>query len=384
MNSKKFVVVANGRFHLFDVAKQLDDLGLLHLLITTMPKHTIEKYGISKDKYISFGGLEYFKRTYLYVFKKLPPMAIFNKLFLFFAKKYIPSDIGYIISMSGSSLELIDKNIFKKAKFIIDRSSTHPLTNNQLMTIAASNQGVFWKPNDTFYTYRELNEIKLADFILVPTNFVKDTFSNNFVPTKKLIQIPYAYRPTKFNFDNDNVVVKAEKAILFVGHLSPRKGIIHLLNAFIRINRSLPDLELWLVGSIHPLLKNIVLNILSHNPKIIYYGELKGDILKEKFENASIFCLPTYEEGMAYVLLEAQQFNLPIISTINSGVKELKEYDQNIFLVEPNDEKRIEEIVINIIKNDITLDSINTIKRNNYMNWKIYVTSFLEKINYYN
>jgi len=159
MNSKKFVVVANGRFHLFDVAKQLDDLGLLHLLITTMPKHTIEKYGISKEKYISFGGLEYFRRAYLILFKKLPSQTIFNKIFLFFAKKYIPTEIGYIISMSGSSLEIIDKNKFKKTKFIMDRSSTHPLANNQLMTIASSNQGVFWKPNNIFYTYRELKKL---------------------------------------------------------------------------------------------------------------------------------------------------------------------------------------------------------------------------------
>jgi glycosyltransferase involved in cell wall biosynthesis len=124
-------------------------------------------------------------------------------------------------------------------------------------------------------------------------------------------------------------------------------------------------------------LKSKILNIISHNPNIKYFGELKGDILKEKFENATIFCLPSYEEGMAYVLLEAQQFNLPIISTINSGVKELKNYNQKIFLIEPNDEKKIEEYVIEIIKNDI--DRINyknivtTDEKNNYMSWVIII-----------
>jgi glycosyltransferase involved in cell wall biosynthesis len=266
----------------------------------------------------------------------------------------------------------------------MDRSSTHPLANNQLMTIASSNQGVFWKPNNIFYTYRELKEINLVDFILVPTNFVKDTFINNFVPTNKLIQIPYAYRPTKFILNSEKELKKTVNAILFVGYLSPRKGIMHVINAFINVNQKLPNLELWLVGDIHPLLKRQIVGFIKKNNKIKYFGILSGENLKKRYESASIFCMPSYEEGMAYVLLEAQQFNLPIISTINSGVKELKDYDQKIYIVEPYDEDKMEEYIIDIIKNVTDKNNINLLPvgKKNYMNWGIYISTFLEKINY--
>ena len=88
---------------------------------------------------------------------------------------------------------------------------------------------------------------------------------------------------------------------------------------------------------------------------------------------------------MAYVLLEAQQFNLPIISTINSGVKELKDYDQKIYIVEPNDEKKMEEYISDIMKNVIDINNNNNlvpVGKKNYMNWVIYISTFLEKINY--
>ena len=50
---------------------------------------------------------------------------------------------------------------------------------------------------------------------------------------------------------------------------------------------------------------------------------LKKEALKNKFESASVFCLPSFEEGLALVLTEAKYFQLPIVATKNSGVEDL-------------------------------------------------------------
>lgn len=316
-NKKKITVIVNGRFHAFDYAAELHKLGYLDKLISTMPYYKAKSYGIGKEHYIGFPMLEASKIVYREIFKKELPVNFYAKLFTLLAKLFIPKNTDVIISFAGYSKEIFsDKKNFNKIK-ILDRGSTHTLANIELKRQAANYHKTFYQSQSKTFVDREIIEYDIADHIMVPSSFVKKTFINNNLPDNKLFLNPYAFSTAKFPKKSDKVN-RDPNTILFVGQLSPRKGIKVLVDAFSLLKLKLPEAKLWLVGAI-----NGIDEALIKEQGIEYFGVLKKEALKNKFESASVFCLPSFEEGLALVLTEAKYFQLPIVATKNSGVEDL-------------------------------------------------------------
>ena len=91
---------------------------------------------------------------------------------------------------------------------------------------------------------RELTEYQEADFIAIPSQFVKETFLQQGIPEERLIQVPFGVDLTHFY-----PVPKEDNTfrIIHCGNISIRKGVHYLLQAFAELN--LPGAELWLIGS---------------------------------------------------------------------------------------------------------------------------------------
>ena len=92
---------------------------------------------------------------------------------------------------------------------------------------------------------RELTEYQEADFIAIPSQFVKETFLHQGIAEEKLIQVPFGVDLTHFY-----PVPKEDN--IFQNHSLRRtqssgKGSITCLQAFAELN--LPGAELWLIGS---------------------------------------------------------------------------------------------------------------------------------------
>jgi starch synthase len=64
-----------------------------------------------------------------------------------------------------------------------------------------------------------------------------------------------------------------------------------------------------------------------------FLGVLKGDALAQVYQHASVFVLPSIEEGLALVLGEALSFGTPVIATENSGATDLFTDRQEGFIV---------------------------------------------------
>jgi glycosyltransferase involved in cell wall biosynthesis len=106
--------------------------------------------------------------------------------------------------------------------------------------------------------------------------------------------------------------------VLYVGAISVRKGLRYLIEAFRQLKH--PKKELWIVG---PTINTRGLENLSLPEGVKFFGPLKGDDLQAVYLQATVFCLPSIEEGQALVLSEALTYGLPVIATENTGIEDL-------------------------------------------------------------
>jgi glycosyltransferase involved in cell wall biosynthesis len=66
-----------------------------------------------------------------------------------------------------------------------------------------------------------------------------------------------------------------------------------------------------------------------------FAGAVGQDELAAFYEDAEVFCLPTFAEGLGVVLLEAMAAGLPVVSSLVMGVPEVVEDGETGLLVLP-------------------------------------------------
>ncbi len=126
-----------------------------------------------------------------------------------------------------------------------------------------------------------------------------------------------------------------EKTILFTGRLNDRrKNIGFLLDIFKGYAKEHPETKLLLISQFPPeedMMKRI--NALG-DKVIIKIGE--KDIIPY-YKNASVFFLPSHQEGFGIALAEAMAAGIPVIVTKCGGPEDIVRHGENGFLLERGD-----------------------------------------------
>lgn len=139
----------------------------------------------------------------------------------------------------------------------------------------------------------------------------------------------------------------AEKSLLYIGRLVRNNGIQDLFTALPGIVDAHPDLKVHLVGS-GPLEETVEETIqtlgLSDSVRIYDYVE---DI-SEMYELASVFCRPSYSEGLPLTMLEAMASGVPPVITSIAGVPEVVTDRETGILLEPGNPDDIEQAIIEL------------------------------------
>jgi len=194
---------------------------------------------------------------------------------------------------------------------VVERASAHPVYQARLLKEEFSNWGLsFQIPQATIQ--RGLAEMALADYVLIPSDFVRQSFLEEGFPEKKLIQIPFGVDITRFR-PPESLAIKPFRA-LFVGQIGIRKGVPYLLEAWQRLGWR--DAELWLVGRVLPECRPILQRYLDL-PGLRLIGHLDDPVAA--YQQADVFVFPSIEEGSALVTYEALACGLPVVTTPNAG-----------------------------------------------------------------
>jgi len=156
------------------------------------------------------------------------------------------------------------------------------------------------------------------------------------------VQSGLAELAARFGVPADTVVV------LFVGNLFKHKGLHRIVRALAEV----PDRpwHLVVVGvgpERDPCVRRLERAGLSD--RATFLGRLGADDVERVLAVADVLSLPSTQEGMPYVILEAMATGVPVVSTAVYGIPEMVVHGETGLLVDPQDDDGLRDALTTLI-----------------------------------
>jgi len=186
----------------------------------------------------------------------------------------------------------------------------------------------------------------------------RDYIDLNVYPREKLIQIHSGVDVGKFRQVSEGTVEKKRflginqdgLVVGFIGWLLPIKGPMHLLKAMATVWQNHDNTNLLLIGKgdLDLELRAEAMKM-SVNGRVNFFG-WRSDI-DAIMPLLDILVLPSLNEGMGRVLVEAMAAGKPIVASNVGGIPDLVQHEYNGLLVPPADEKALAAGIMQLINN---------------------------------
>jgi len=321
----KVVLSTIGKFHTFDLARELHARGHELTVFTgyprfklrseQLPQASIRTFPWLHAPYVGLGSrcgfdsgfmrefghwnLETFGR---HVSRNIPECDVYSGL------SSSAGDAGRIVKARGAS-------------YICDRGSSHIRMQDEILACEYDIWGLPRDRIDPRIIDREEREYDTADIVTVPSKFAYRSFVEAGVPAAKLRLVPYGVNLTRFQRvgDADPAVFDA----LFVGGVSLQKGIPYLLQAFARVEHPLK--RLTIVGHCERSMMNWLRErgLIRDGDRVRFTGPMPQPELKQIMSRSHVMLLPSVQEGFGLVMAEAMACGCPVIATCNTGGEDL-------------------------------------------------------------
>jgi glycosyltransferase involved in cell wall biosynthesis len=143
-----------------------------------------------------------------------------------------------------------------------------------------------------------------------------------------------------------------EPLLLYIGSLIKRKGVEYLIEALALIAQKQPSLRLLIVGDgpERPTLERLVSNRCL-TERVTFAGQQPPNEVRLWLQQAKLFVLPSVEEGLGVVLLEALACGVPIVASRVGGIPEAVTLDVGL-LVPPADPTLLGEAIIQLLSDE--------------------------------
>jgi len=118
----------------------------------------------------------------------------------------------------------------------------------------------------------------------------------------------------------ENIFIEQTKntlSFLVVGTLEPRKAHAHILSAFELLWKQDIDVNLIIVGKVGWLTQALVTSIQEHpklDKNLFWLQKISDNYLNELYKNATALMIGSYAEGFGLPLIEAAQYEIPVIA----------------------------------------------------------------------
>lgn len=182
------------------------------------------------------------------------------------------------------------------------------------------------------------------------------------------------------HFEQKNFVPKShEKTLLFVGRVTPEKGLHILLEAYGTVLQEYPNIQLIIVGDTHGctsydllvglsgedkvkdlgkffsedyytyLLKNIPQGATQ---KITFTGRVSQAAITKYYAQAHLLIQPSFSDACPVPVIEAMASGLPVIGSNAGGIPELVADGKTGVIVQSGDVEELAMQIINLLRNN--------------------------------
>lgn len=304
------IASSGGRFHLLDLARELDKHGHTVRFYSYVPTKRAMKFGLRKECCDSYF---YIALPFLFLLKitkrSFWALYLFHRFFDYYtAWTMKPCDIF----IGHSPMHVYALKYARRrygAKILLERGTSHVLTQIKALQSNPANKGKNVMPQ--MFLKRDLAGYQISDYIVIASDHVFRSFTDNGVSAQKLFKNPYgvnlnSFQPTTL-IEDDNTY-----DVIMVGQWCHRKGCDLLYEACKEL-----DLRFLHVGSIIDL-------PFDDTEKMHHHDAVDEDCLVNFYKQSRIFVLPSREEGLALVQPQAISCGLPLVCSEYSGGKDLR------------------------------------------------------------
>jgi alpha-maltose-1-phosphate synthase len=312
-----------GKFHTFDLARELHSRGALAAVFTgyprfklkneNVPQEAIRTYSWLQSSYMAFPWKQHLPRSVVQQWEHLTATTFGN-----WVAKSLP-ECDLYVGLSGSGLPAGKRAHQQGAAYVCDRGSAHIRVQDQLLREEHALWNMYFAGIDPRAIAREEAEYAEADCITVPSIFAYRSFVEQGIPTEKLRLLPYGVNVSRFQPVAEPAVGQFD--ILYVGAMSLQKGIQYLVQAYQKINYS--NKSLTFVGApSQELIEMLKLrNLWPIDTKVL--GHVPQTELKNIMSRSHVLVLPSVQDGFGMVMAQAMACACPVIASCNTGAEDL-------------------------------------------------------------
>lgn len=321
----KITYTATNRAHHYPYAKELYRLNCLHAFVSGFSR--LSPRAAFPEIHDALKRRDLLQTLYVLSLKANAPSYASDALNVW-SNKYLDwssyrfaceSDVFLYYRTTGKDAARRLKTGGAKVMCVLEEVNSHVSLCHSIMREEYLSLGVGGTPEKFPDMDDRLEAYDDADFILCPSEWVKRSFIQKGFDPNRILKNPYGFQNGMSVPEQPPAVANdGTFRILYVGQIHYRKGLRYLVEAFRQLKHSKKELVIVGPKTIVTGLENIALP-----SGIRFTGELKGEQLLNAYRTASIFCLPSLEEGLALVMGEALSFGLPIIATDQTGAEDL-------------------------------------------------------------
>lgn len=162
---------------------------------------------------------------------------------------------------------------------------------------------------------REIKEYDSCDYLLCPSEFVKQTFLEREYPEARLLKHQYGYDLSRILPGHQSADADEGLVVIYAGLCTPRKGLHYALQAW-RASEASRRGKFLVCGNFVPGYRELLEDLLTA-PGVEVLGHRTD--LSQWMSQSSIFLLPSVEEGSALVTYEARGAGCVLVVSDASG-----------------------------------------------------------------
>jgi len=317
----RIVQTSMGRFHHFDLARQMHRLGFLEAIFTGYPRWKLRQENLPAEKIRTFPWLQtvYMAKSRFGIASRRLDRALawwsLETLDGHVAKNLPDCDV--FVGLSGAGLRTGREAQRRGAQHVCDRGSAHIRFQNLILREEFERWGAPFFGIDPRVIAREEAEYAAANIITVPSEFALRSFASCGLSAVKLRKVPYGVNLQRFKPDGhpDRNVFD----VLTIGQISFQKGFPYLLEAFRKLKH--PRKRLIVIGSMQPEIERWLVG--KDLAGVEFRGVVSQTELASVISRCHVMVLASVQDGFGLVLAEAMACGCPVIATEHTGGPDL-------------------------------------------------------------